>query len=90
MTRDSSVPGQGAYNVGGYSNKRIDELGNLIRQELDPKKRQAMISEVMKLHKEDFAHVPLHQQALAWGVRDTVKVVQRADSTLDLRYVTLK
>ena len=90
MTRDSSVPGQGAYNVGGYSNKRIDELGNLIRQELDPKKRQAMISEVMKLHKEDFGHVPLHQQALAWGVRDTVKLVQRADSTLDLRYVTLK
>jgi peptide/nickel transport system substrate-binding protein len=90
MTRDASVPGQGAYNVGGYSNKRVDELGNLIRQELDPKKRQAMISEVMKLHKEEFGHIPLHQQALAWGVRDSITLVQRADSTLDLRYVTVK
>ena len=32
------------------------------------KKRQQMIARAFKLHKDDFGHIPLHQQALAWGI----------------------
>jgi len=30
-----------------------------------------MIREAMKLHQDDIGHIPLHQQALAWGRRRT-------------------
>ena len=34
----------GTYNVGSFSNARIDELTDLIENEIDPAKRQALIS----------------------------------------------
>jgi len=81
--------GQGGYNVGGYSNPKVDALTAQIGQEIDPRKRQILITEAFKLHREDVGHIPLHQQALAWGVRPNVHVVLRADDYLDLRHVTV-
>ena len=44
-----------------------------------------MISEAYKIHQEDIGHVPLHQQALAWGMKRTVDMVQ-----LPVNYFYLK
>ena len=79
----------GAWNPGGYSNKRVDELITLVGQEYDQKKRQAYISEVLTIHKDEIGHLPLHQQTLAWGVRDGVNVIQTGDEYLRLWYVTI-
>ena len=79
--------GAGLFNLGGYCNKRVDELGNMIESETDQAKRQAMIDEAFTIHKEEVGHIPLHQQPLSWGVRDGIELVQRADNVLDLRYV---
>ncbi|RMD63660.1 MAG: ABC transporter substrate-binding protein, partial [Alphaproteobacteria bacterium] len=79
----------GLFNLGGYCNPRIDELADLIQAETDPQKRQAYIDEVFKIHKDEVGHIPLHQQPLSWGVREGVKVRQRADNVLDLRYVVV-
>jgi peptide/nickel transport system substrate-binding protein len=46
-----------------------------------------MMREAFKVHKEDFGHIPLHQQALAWGVRDGVEMPQPANDAVFLRYV---
>jgi peptide/nickel transport system substrate-binding protein len=81
---------QGLFNVGGYSNKRVDELTQLIQVETDPKKRQAMITEAMKIHKEEFGHIPLHQQTVVWAARKNVELVQLADNFFPLRYVKVK
>ena len=36
-------------------------------------------------------HIPLQQQALAWGIGDKVKEVkQRPNNDVDLRYVIMK
>lgn len=80
----------GSYNVGGYSNARVDELTRLIETETDQAKRQTLISEAFRLHKIEIGHIPLHQQALAWGVRKNIDLVQRADDSLDLRWVVVK
>jgi peptide/nickel transport system substrate-binding protein len=82
--------GQGQFNLGSYSNKRIDELGPQIASELDQKKREAMIHEVFKIHAEDFGHIPLHQQALAWGMKKNVELVQLADNINFLKWVVIK
>ena len=31
-----------------------------------------MIADAMKLHEDDIGHLPLHQQALAWGVKKNI------------------
>ena len=80
----------GAFNLGGYCNPKINDLAAKIQSETDQAKRQAMIDEAFKLHKEEVGHIPLHQQPLSWGVSDKVDVVQRPDNVFDLRYVVVK
>ena len=72
--------GQGLFNLGSYSNARVDELTKQIGAEGDRAKRQQMISEAFKIHKDEFGHIPLHQQFIAWGMRKNVTVVQLADN----------
>ena len=83
--------GQGTWNCGRYTNERVEELTDLIASETDQEKRNAMIREAYQIHKDEVGHIPLHQQALAWGVRDTVQEVkQRPQNDVDLRYVIMK
>jgi len=82
--------GQGQYNIGYYSNPRVDELTHKIASENDPAKRQAMISEAFKIHAEDIGHIPLHQQPLIWGMKKNVDLVQLADNFNYLRWVVVK
>ena len=46
-----------------------------------------MIDEAFTIHKDAVGHIPLHQQPLSWGVSEKVKLVQRPDNVLDLRYI---
>ena len=39
---------------------------------------------------DDVAYIPLHQQALAWGVRNNVELKQRPDNQFDWRHVRIK
>jgi peptide/nickel transport system substrate-binding protein len=38
----------------------------------------------------DISYIPLHQQALAWGVRNNVELKQRPDNQFDWRHVRIK
>jgi peptide/nickel transport system substrate-binding protein len=82
--------GQGQFNLGAYSNPKLDELTTKIQSETDQAKRNAMIFEAMKIHQDDIGHIPLHQQALAWGVRKNVQMVQLADNFQLLKWVVVK
>ncbi|MGH1358736.1 MAG: ABC transporter substrate-binding protein [Burkholderiaceae bacterium] len=80
----------GAFNLGGYCNKRINELAAAVKSETDQVKRQAMIDEAFKIHNDEFGHIPLHQQPLSWGVSDKVEVNQRPDNVFDMRDTFMK
>ena len=82
--------GQGVFNLGSWSNARFDELTTQIGVETDQARRNAMIAESMKIHAEDFGHVPLHQQALAWGLRRNVSILQRADNIILYRTAVIQ
>jgi peptide/nickel transport system substrate-binding protein len=89
MTLDGE--GQGTWNSGRYTNPRVEELTDLIEKETSQEKRDAMIREAFTIHQNDVGHIPLHQQALAWGVGTKVKEVkQRPNNDVDLRYVMMK
>jgi len=64
----------------------------MVVTEVDDAKRNELIHKAFKIHQDDVGHIPLHQQALAWGVNDrtVAKVWQRPFNDVDLRYVTMK
>jgi peptide/nickel transport system substrate-binding protein len=78
--RDVATSSRGEANLGGYCNKNLDALTDKILVENDVAKRNAMITEAFKIGFDDYGYVPLHQQALAWGVSKKTKVAQRADN----------
>ena len=75
----------GIWNAGMYKNARVEELTKAIGVEMDPAKRKAMMLEALKIHKDDFGHIPLHQQATVWAARDSVAAIQQ--SPLDFVYL---
>lgn len=79
-TLSQLVASDGSYNAGGYSNAKADELIRQIAMEVDQEKRQRLFSEVFKIMREEFAYIPLHQQALAWAVRDGLEMPLFADN----------
>src|SRR5256714_518250 len=80
--RDEKGAG-GNNNVGNYCNPKMEEMIKQILVEGDTAKRDQLIKAAYQLGQEqDWGYVPLHQQALAWGVSKKVKVVQRADNQI--------
>jgi peptide/nickel transport system substrate-binding protein len=82
--------GQGTFNLGAYSNAKVDELTAKVQGETDQAKRNAMIAEAFKVHSEDFGHIPLHQQALAWAMKKNVELVQLPDNFMPFKWITVK
>jgi peptide/nickel transport system substrate-binding protein len=82
--------GSGQFNLGAYCNPKVDALTQTILSETDKAKRNAMITEAFKLHSEDIGHLPLHQQALAWGVSKNVTVHQLPDNFMPFRWMNVK
>jgi peptide/nickel transport system substrate-binding protein len=82
--------GQGQFNLGAYSNAKVDELTLKIQSETDDKKRNEMIREAFKIHQDDVGHIPLHQQALAWAYSNKVSLVQLPSNYMVFKWITLK
>ncbi len=82
--------GAGQFNLGAYCNPKVDELTKKIQSETDKPKRDAMIKEAFALHTDDVGHLPLHQQALAWGVSKKVELTQMADNYMPFKWMSIK
>jgi len=90
LIRCQEEGGAGKFNLGNYCNPRIGELTDMILSETDIAKRNAMIAEAFAITHADRGYIPLHQQGLAWGKRDTVDLAQRADNQFMLYYVNVR
>jgi peptide/nickel transport system substrate-binding protein len=86
--RDNPASSRGDTNLGGYCNKDFDAVTDKVLQEIDPAKRDLLIKQAFEISAKDFGYIPLHQQALAWGVSKKVKLVQRADNQVLLYWAT--
>ena len=85
---DAKDPTRGESNIGGYCNKEVDALTDKILVETDTAKRDQLIKQAYDISIKDYAYIPLHQQALAWGVSKKVKLTQRADNQVLLYCAT--
>ena len=81
--------GAGQFNLGSYCNPKVDQLTQSIQSETDKTKRNAMIKEAFEVHAADVGHLPLHQQALAWGLSKKVNLVQMADNNMPFKWMSV-
>jgi peptide/nickel transport system substrate-binding protein len=79
---------RGEANLAGYCNKEMDALTDKILVESDTAKRDLLIKQAYELVIKDYGYIPLHQQALAWGVSKKVKMTQSADNQVRLWWAT--
>jgi peptide/nickel transport system substrate-binding protein len=86
--RDDPKSPRGEANLGGYCNKAMDAIADKVLLETDTAKRDLLIKEAFEIAAKDYAYIPLHQQALAWGVSKKVKLTQRADNQVLLYWAT--
>jgi peptide/nickel transport system substrate-binding protein len=66
----------------------VDALADKVLLETDAAKRDILIKQAFEIAAKDFSYIPLHQQALAWGVSKKVKLTQRADNQVLFRWAT--
>jgi peptide/nickel transport system substrate-binding protein len=78
------------FNLGGYCNEKVDALKDQILVENDTTKRNQMIYDAFMMVHDEAGYIPLHQQALAWGVNDRVDIVQRPDNQILLYWAKIK
>lgn len=58
--------------------------------ETDTAKRNQLIKQAYEIGNKDWSYIPLHQQALAWGVSKKVNLPQRADNLVMFHWATKK
>jgi peptide/nickel transport system substrate-binding protein len=49
-----------------------------------------MINQAIAIVQHDLPTIPLHQQSIVWAARDNITLVQPADNTFPMRWVTKK
>jgi len=80
----------GGNNVGDYCNPKVDQLARDALQEPDQEKRDDIFKKAWQLALfDDVGYIPLHQQALAWGLSKKVHVPQRPDNFYAFSWVTM-
>lgn len=87
LTRTVGTGGDGNYNVGRYSNQRMDYIVDRVKIETDLPVRNRLLTEALQLSNDTVSHLPLHNQIIPWAMKKNVDVVHRADNRLDWRLI---
>lgn len=87
LLRSVGAGGDGNYNVGRYSNPRMDYVVDRVKTETDLPVRNRLLTEALQLSNDTVSHIPLHNQIIPWALKKNVDVVHRADNRLDWRLI---
>ncbi len=87
LFRSVGTGGDGNYNVGRYSNPRMDFVVDRIKTETDLQVRNRSLTESLQLSNDTVSHIPLHNQIIPWAMKKSIDVVHRADNRIDWRLV---
>ena len=87
LTRSVGQGGDGNYNVGRYSNPRMDTIVDRVKTETDLPVRNRFLTEGLQLSNDTVSHLPLHNQIIPWALKKNIDVTHRADNRLDWRLI---
>jgi peptide/nickel transport system substrate-binding protein len=87
LTRTVGTGGDGNYNVGRYSDARMDYIVDRIKTETDAPVRARFLTEGLQRSNDTVSHIPLHNQIIPWAMKKNIEVVHRPDNRIDWRLV---
>ena len=87
LVRTVGTGGDGNYNVGRYSNPKLDAVIDRSKTETDPFIRTRLLTEALQIAADDVSHIVLHNQIIPWAMKKNIDVVHRADNRIDWRLV---
>ena len=79
----------GAYNAGLYSNPELDALIESLGTEVDTEVRNATIAQIWDVVKNDRVLLPIHNQVLAYAMRDDIQLDVHPENQPLMTTVTL-
>jgi peptide/nickel transport system substrate-binding protein len=75
--------GNGAlFNLGGYCNRTVDRLAARAAKESSRDKRDKLLERAFRIIHDEAGLIPLHQQAVVWGVSNQVSAGIRQDNQI--------
>ncbi len=80
---------RGQWNVGNYRNPDVDAAIKAVLSEMDSKRRTEFVTRALSIHRDDIGHIPLYQQGIAWGMRETVDTPLQSDNRVNLSFFTI-
>jgi len=89
-TVDPKGGADGSYNLGRYSNAKVDALIDQIKVESDAGKRDALIRAVYKILQDEVAYLPIHHQIRPWAMKKNVTTVHRADDRQEAKWIRVE
>ncbi len=78
----------GAYNPGGYSNPELDAKIESLATEVDLEKRNATIAEIWETVQHDRVLLPIHNQVLAYAMKEGLTLAVHPENQPRLYNVT--
>ncbi len=90
LLRTVGKGGDGNFNLGKYSNPKVDAAIDSLKTEVDPARRKALTKEALSIHQADVGHIPLHHQVIPWAMRSGVNAIHRADNRLTVKWVKIQ
>lgn len=79
----------GAYNPGGYTNPELDAKIQSLATEVDLDKRNATIAEIWATVQEDRVLLPIHNQVLAYAMKDNLTLAVHPENQPRLYEMTI-
>lgn len=80
----------GTYNVGLYSNPELDAKIVSLGTETDFEKRDATVAEIWEVVKADRVLLPVHNQVLAYAMKDNITLPVQPENQPNLTTVTFE
>jgi peptide/nickel transport system substrate-binding protein len=71
--------GNGAWNWGRFSNRKLDQLVERALDTVDEKKREAIAREASALAATEVAIIPLYHQIVTWAMKKNISYEARTD-----------
>ncbi len=87
LVRSVGADGDGNYNVGRYSNPKVDAVIDQAKVQTDLLVRNRMLTQALQMSNDDVSHIPLHNQVIPWAMKRGIDVVHRPDNRLDWRLI---
>jgi peptide/nickel transport system substrate-binding protein len=86
----TTLPFQGGFNFGRYSNSRIDNLLPILVGEMDQDLRLKAMTEALRIHRQEVGYIPLYRPSTTWAARQEVSVYLSGNGGIDLRSIRIE